>query len=100
MSSQDRMPRLNVQTPLVTVSLSKQSGKPHEEKQFLTLSEVKHRTLFKVISFESYSVTMVKVLLKSPLKRVIKSQMFVFHFNNGNYIKIESIFNKTNHKKN
>lgn len=81
------------------VSPSKQRGKPHEEKQFLTSSEVKHRTLFKVTLFGSYSVTMIKVLLKSPLKRVIKSHMFVFHFNNTNYIKIKSIFNKTNHKK-
>lgn len=83
----------------MTVSPSKQIGKPHEEKQFLTLSEVKHRTLFKVTLFESYSVTMIKVLLKSPLNTVIKSQMFVFHFNNADYIKIKSIFNKTNHKK-
>lgn len=83
----------------MTVSPSKQTGKPHEEKQFLTLSEVKQRILFKVTLFESYSITMIKVLLKSPLKRVIKNQMFMFHFNNANYIKIKSIFNKTNHKK-
>lgn len=83
----------------MTVSPSEQSGKPHEEKQFLTLSQVKHRTLFKVTLFESYSVTMIKVLLKSPLKRVRKSPKFVFHFNNANYIKIKSIFNKTNRKK-
>lgn len=83
----------------MTVSPSQQRGKSYDEKQFLSLSEIKHSTLFKVTLFESYSVTMIKELLKNPLKREIKSQMFVFYFNNANYIKIKSIFNKTNHKK-
>lgn len=52
----------------MTASPRKQSGKPDEENQFLTLSETKHRALFKVTLLESYSVMVMKEVLKNSLK--------------------------------
>lgn len=80
----------------MNASRRKHSGKPEEEKQFWSLSEVKHRTPFKVTLLENYFVTVIKEVLKKSFKRVIKRQMFVFNLHCVNYGRQKSLSQSKN----